>query len=217
MKLTQEKWYRWAEMMGIFILIPTLFVIYPMPQWILYVALWGMAIVATVVLWRTPTFSKRRFYHPQILHRRSMTDVLVFFIPSAFILMFYTFYFEPDKWFGLIQEKPEIWARVMVLYPILSVYPQELIYRGFFFRRYAGLFSHGSGLIMASAIAFSYLHILFLNSTAVVLTFLGGIFFSINYYKHRSLLLASIDHSLYGCFIFTVGLGIYFYTGAIPR
>lgn len=215
MKLTQQKWYRWAEMLGIFILIPTLFVLYPVPRWILYFSLWGLAIMATVMLWRSPTFSRRRFYHPQVLHRRSLTDVMLFFIPSIFLLLFYTFYFEPRLWFAFPRENPEMWLRVMVLYPILSVYPQELIYRGFFFRRYGRLFSHSSGLIMASAIAFGYLHIIFLNGTAVILSMIGGFFFAQNYYKHRSLFLTSIEHSLYGCFIFTCGLGVYFYTGAI--
>lgn len=47
-----------------------------------------------------------------------------------------------------------MWALVIVLYPILSVYPQELIFRAFLFHRYAPLFGNGVGLVAASAAAF---------------------------------------------------------------
>ncbi len=215
MKLTKQRWYLWAEALTIFIVVPTLFVLLPVPRWVLYAALWGMAAWATIVLWRSPTFSKRRFFHTQTLHKRSIEDIMVFFIPSAFLMLFYTYYFEPRLWFGLISERPDVWARVMILYPILSVYPQELIYRGFFFRRYGQLFSHSSGLIAASAVSFGYLHIILQNGVAVILSMIGGFYFAYHYYKHRSLLLVSIEHSLYGCFVFTIGLGWYFYTGAV--
>ncbi len=103
----------------------------------------------------------------------------------------------------------------MVLYPILSVYPQGLLYRGFFLHRYAGLFpaTHAGHwmLLLAGAAAFGFLHIIFRNPLAVMLTFFGGILFAWRYEQTGSLFVSGFEHALYGCWLFTVGLGQYFY------
>ena len=65
----------------------------------------------------------------------------------------------------------------MVLYPLLSVYPQAIIYRAFLFNRYALLFD-GWLVIAVSAASFSFMHIIFENPLAVILTMLGGIMFA---------------------------------------
>ncbi|GBR19081.1 hypothetical protein AA3271_0383 [Gluconobacter japonicus NBRC 3271] len=67
--------------------------------------------------------------------------------------------------------------------------------------------------IVASAVAFGFAHILFLNWIAVGMTLIGGVLFASDYSRHRSLTLTCFEHSLYGCLIFTVGLGRFFYTG----
>jgi uncharacterized protein len=50
-----------------------------------------------------------------------------------------------------------------------------------------------------------------------VLTFFGGILFAWRYVETGSLLTSSVEHALYGCWLFTVGLGVYFYHGAWPQ
>ena len=102
-----------------------------------------------------------------------------------------------------------------------SVYPQGLLYRAFLMERYAVLFpaTEGGrwGLILASAAAFGFLHIIFRNGLAVGFTFLGGILFAWRYAETGSLAASSLEHALYGCWLFTVGLGQYFYHGAVPK
>jgi membrane protease YdiL (CAAX protease family) len=102
----------------------------------------------------------------------------------------------------------------MLLYPLVSVYPQELLYRAFFFHRYQPLFGSGWIMLLASACAFGFVHILFANWLAVGLCFVGGLLFAFTYQKSGSLLLTCIDHALFGNFIFTIGLGQFFYHGA---
>jgi membrane protease YdiL (CAAX protease family) len=102
----------------------------------------------------------------------------------------------------------------MVLYPILSVYPQGIIYRAFFFERYRTLFPNPAVLIMMSAIAFSFAHIIFPNPIAVSFTLVGGLLFAWRYASTGSLFASSFEHALYGCWIFTIGLGDFFYKGA---
>ena len=46
---------------------------------------------------------------------------------------------------------------------------------------------------------------------SLVLSTVGGLLFGATYLRTRSVLLASVEHTLYGCAIFTVGLHEYFY------
>ena len=46
------------------------------------------------------------------------------------------------------------------------------------------------------------------------LTLVGGLLFAYRYTKTGSLLTSCVEHALYGCFLFTVGLGRFFYHAA---
>lgn len=52
---------------------------------------------------------------------------------------------------------------VILLYPLLSAAPQGLVYRVFFFHRYQILFRKPQTMILASAVAFAFSHIVFRN------------------------------------------------------
>lgn len=122
----------------------------------------------------------------------------------------------PQLLFSLIRRSPGLWALIFLLYPLVSVYPQELLYRAFFLHRYQPLFGRGWGMLLASAMAFGFVHIIFRNSLAVALCMIGGFLFSLTYQASGSLLLACLDHAIFGNFLFTIGLGQFFYHGARP-
>jgi len=65
-------------------------------------------------------------------------------------------------------------------------------------------------MILANAASFAFMHIIFHNPIAVIFTFVGGALFAWRYYQTRSLFVSSVEHALYGCWMFTVGLGQYF-------
>lgn len=143
----------------------------------------------------------------------NIKKVLLRFGIIAPILSAFTWLASPDWFLSFPRERPGLWIMVMVLYPVLSVVPQEMIYRAFIYRRYAPLFGPRAGYIFASALAFGFMHIIFVNIFAVVLSAAGGFLFAWNYAGSRSLALVSLEHALYGCLIFTVGLGRFFFTG----
>jgi membrane protease YdiL (CAAX protease family) len=118
---------------------------------------------------------------------------------------------EPERWLELPRERPGLWLAVMVLYPLLSVVPQELLYRCFFFRRYRSLWGEGRGAVLASALAFGWAHVVFLSWISVLLTLAGGWILARTFERTRSLPLVALEHALYGCLVFTVGLGRHFY------
>jgi hypothetical protein len=147
-------------------------------------------------------------------------SILLLFAAGAFILWIGVRRFAPALAWSFPRQHPRRWAMLILLYPILSVYPQGILYRAFFLHRYAGLFPATPvgnwELLVASAAAFGFVHIIFRNKLSVVLTFFGGILFAWRYQQTGSLLISNIEHALYGCWLFTVGLGEYFYHGDWP-
>jgi membrane protease YdiL (CAAX protease family) len=114
---------------------------------------------------------------------------------------------------GLPRDQPRLWLVILVFYPFVSAWPQELLYRTFFFHRYAGLLGR-RGTIVASAVAFSVLHLVFRDWIAPVLTLPMGAVLAHRYAEHRRLAPVWIEHALYGTAVFTLGLGAAFFVSA---
>lgn len=98
---------------------------------------------------------------------------------------------------------------------MLADYTQEVIFRGFFFHRYRTLFPNASVMLLTNGISFGMFHIFYGNWFSPLLAAVGGMVFGYRYLKSGSLLPAAIEHALYGNFLFTIGLGWYFYSGSI--
>jgi uncharacterized protein len=109
--------------------------------------------------------------------------IFLIFIVAALAIWLGVRRFAPQLEWSLVRPHPVFWAVVMLAYPVVSVYPQGLLYRAFFFERYAGLFPNKWAMILASASVFSFLHIIFRNWLAVDLTFAGGLLFAARYAK----------------------------------
>ncbi|MDX2175891.1 MAG: CPBP family glutamic-type intramembrane protease [Candidatus Sumerlaeia bacterium] len=117
--------------------------------------------------------------------------------------------------FGFPRERPALWALVMCLYPLLSVYPQELLLRAFHFERYAGLVARPAAFLALNAVVFGWIHIVFWNPFAVLLSIPAGWLLADTYSRTRSLGAVCVEHAVYGNLVFTLGLGRYFFHGAV--
>lgn len=146
--------------------------------------------------------------------RAGLKPVIYRFLALAPLITLATWLFVADGFLSLPRERTYLWVQIMLLYPLLSVWPQEIIYRSFLYYRYKSIFPSERAYIAASAIAFSFMHVMFLNPVALIMTLAGGYLFASDFARHRSLGLACLEHALYGCVIFTVGLGQFFYSGA---
>ena len=199
---------RAAEFAALFIGGPLLILWLHRPG-VLFGALWLGALLAWVL-------TRHVQPRPHRL-RRELSFVLLRFVVLSVPLAVLTALWLPEGFLDLPRQRPLLWAAIMLLYPLLSVWPQEMLYRAFLFARYDALFGGERGCIVASAAAFGFAHIIFVNWVAVAMTVIGGALFARDYARHRSLRLVCVEHALFGCLIFTIGLGRFFYTGSAWR
>jgi membrane protease YdiL (CAAX protease family) len=203
----------WLEFLVLFVGLPLAYRYAPVKIPALPL-LWVVAGYAGWRLLADPLFDRARLWNFAQLPGR-LGAILGIFALVAFALWLGVRRFAPDLEWSFVRQHPGFWAVVMVAYPVVSVYPQGLLYRAFFFDRYAALFPGKWATILASAAAFAFLHIVFRNWLAVALTFAGGLLFAARYADTGSLAASSFEHALYGCWLFTVGLGQFFYHGTI--
>jgi membrane protease YdiL (CAAX protease family) len=69
------------------------------------------------------------------------------------------------------------------------------------------LFQNEALFLFFNATLFSLAHLFFRNALVMFITFLGGLLFALTYKKTKSTLLVTIEHAIYGCWLFTVGMG----------
>ncbi|WP_405137971.1 CPBP family intramembrane glutamic endopeptidase [Nocardia sp. NBC_01388] len=178
-------------------------------------ALLVLGTAATVYLRRARGFDRDSLWRAGAF-RDQARPMAVTAGSSALALTAATALLRREDLFDLPRRNPLLWLAVMLLYPVLSVYPQELIFRSFLFHRYAPVFGDGAGMVAASAAAFGYVHIIFGSWFSVAASGVGGWIFATRYLRTQSLFTASVEHSVYGILVFSIGLGRHFYHGAAP-
>jgi membrane protease YdiL (CAAX protease family) len=163
------------------------------------------------LLLRDPTFDPKLLWNAPAL-RAHLWDVVAAMLVTAPLLYALVRWLAPDEAFALVRRRPRLWLLILVAYPIVSVYPQELLYRAWLFHRLQPLGVGMAGRIALSAIAFSWGHVFFpAPRVAMLLTLAGGVLFAWHYEVAQSLLVPSLEHALFGDLLFTIGLGQYFY------
>lgn len=130
---------------------------------------------------------------------------------ATVLLTIYVLLFERENLLNLPRKNPELWILMMVVYPVISAFIQEVIYRTFLFSRYSRLFKHRVWMILVSGVAFSFVHIVYYSSFSMVTTFILGTYLAYIYEKTKSVLFTTILHGYLGNVVFTVGLGHHFW------
>lgn len=128
---------------------------------------------------------------------------LSIFIGGAVIVYNY----DSTLLFSIVKNKPHIWVLIFFVYTFLSVVPQEIVYRHFFFKRYESLFTNKNVFLLLNMFCFALCHLFLWNSLVLLLTFFGGGLFAYTYQREKSMLWVCAEHALYGFLIFTVGAG----------
>jgi hypothetical protein len=123
------------EFLAIFVALPLAYRFSP----VRIPALSLLWIVAGYALWqllRDPRFDRTRLWNTTALAPPAAA-ILTIFALVAVLLWLGVHRFAPELEWSFVRSNPVFWALVMVAYPVLSVYPQGILYRAFFFERYA--------------------------------------------------------------------------------
>jgi uncharacterized protein len=203
----------WAELGIVYVALPMLMRIavfdYRVP---LFYALPPVLAGFVAFLYFDRSFSLRRELE-LFPDSKTLASIVSVFVVGSIVVAGLVAAIMPERLFSLAAERPGLWLKIMVLYPIVSVLPQEFAYRVFFFHRYGVLFHSRASLIFANALAFAFGHILFRNWIAVGGTFIVGMLLAWRYERTRSFWSVYFEHVLWGWLVFTIGLGVYFFTG----
>ncbi|MBD3223439.1 MAG: CPBP family intramembrane metalloprotease [Caldithrix sp.] len=181
---------------------------------ILFLVLALVFLLCLVYLLKDHTFDRSRLWNTRA-YKKHLSSIIKKFLLGALMIILLVLVIDKELFLSLPRQRPGIWLMVMVIYPVVSVYPQEIIFRTFLFQRYQTIFKEET-LIRMSGFSFGIAHLFYGNLIAPVLSALGGFLFAGTYQKTRSTFFAAFEHALWGDLIFTVGWGWYFYSSAIP-
>ncbi|MGQ9685949.1 MAG: CPBP family intramembrane glutamic endopeptidase [Thiobacillaceae bacterium] len=207
---------RALEFAALFILLPLVIAWQgeTMRRWIIPQLLL-LTVICLVLLWRDASFDRHRLMGwPHAWRPCLLRIAIVLVIGGAAVLALASRLPGADP-FALPQQRPVLWLAILLLYPLISALPQELIFRVFFFHRYRALFPDPRTLPLVSAGVFALAHLVLGNWVAVLLSLAGGLLFAYNYARTGSLGLVTLEHGLWGDWLFTVGMGSYFYGGHV--
>ncbi|HET9068501.1 MAG TPA: CPBP family intramembrane glutamic endopeptidase [Amaricoccus sp.] len=184
------------------------------PDW-LWPAFLGVTLAALGLLALTPGFAWRELVRGGAAGGVDWGEAGLVALATAVTAGLLVWLLVPGQAFALPRQAPRLWVAILLIYPLLSALPQEIVFRVLFFRRYGGLFAGSAGLAV-NALAFGLAHLMFWNWVAALLTVAGGGIFARSY-QRRGFLQAVLLHAVAGGIIFTSGLGVFFYHGAVGR
>ena len=206
----------WIEFIALFVGVPILMAVFfeeIQQQRALFGTVWALALMSVLLLWRTPGWSLKMLFQGPVFSEWRL--ILGFFAFSAVTSSAFVFAINPNMFLWMVFSRPELWIMIMVAYPILSAWPQEVIYRSLFFERYGVLFSSTALLILANGAVFGFGHVFYMNWITISMTAVGGAVMGWAYLRNRSMALAWVLHAIAGNIVFTVGLGRFFYSGNV--
>jgi uncharacterized protein len=205
-----------AEFLLLCVLLPGIIIYFVLAKY-MFAFLWGATLYAFLVYRRlSPSIYFSDLWRFDQINAENLKIILPRWVLACIGMTVFIYLYDPTRMFGLFQWLP-LWAvpLVAIAYTVLSALPQEFIFCSFFFKRYDPLLKTQTVKIMASAIVFAWAHVLFINPVAPPLSFIAGLIFAHTFARTRSLALVTLEHGLYGTWLFMVGLGWYFYHGAV--
>jgi hypothetical protein len=173
---------------------------------LLFPSLWLLAAAATFVLRSDASFDGSRLWSVHVEPAYGHVMVIRAVLTLVFLAVL-SWRLTPESFLALPRRMPGFWVLIAILYPLVSVLPQGLLWRVFLVHRYEPLLGSGPLLLVVGTAAFAWAHLAFRNATAIVLTGLGGGLFLHAYLATGSMLVSSLEHALYGVAAFTFGVG----------
>lgn len=204
---------RWIEFAVLFLLTPLAIALF-LPPRMLFPALFAFSLAGLALIWLTGEFNWRELIRGW--SRIRWDHIAAFGIivgATGFLVMAAT---RPGFLPNISPERLRFLVLLWALYPLLSALPQELIFRALFFHRYSPLMGSERTARLVNAAVFSLAHLMYWSLVVAVMTFIGGWIFA-KLYQTRGFPAAWVAHAIAGNMLFTVGMGAYFWSGAVVR
>jgi membrane protease YdiL (CAAX protease family) len=201
-----------AELVALYGAVPALIALF-LPPRLMFPALFALTALGLVLLWRTPGFRWGSLAEGAVPWRALITFAGVTATVCGGVIALT----RPEAAFALVRERPALFAMILLLYPLFSALPQELIFRPLFFRRYGPVLPHGTPALWLNGAVFSFAHLMYWSWTVAAMTFAGGLAFAWAYERAQSFPLALAFHTVAGWLVFGFGLGVFFYSGNVVR
>ncbi|MFW8591122.1 CPBP family intramembrane glutamic endopeptidase [Glaciecola sp. 2405UD65-10] len=206
---------RWTELFLLFFLLPCGF--YFVREYMHFVLLPLMVFGSAACMW--VLLKDHKFKRFRLWNKKGFKKLIKPVVFQFFALMVFTtgvfYWLDPEQLFYLPKFELETWLLLLIVYPLFSALPQELIFRTFLFHRYKHIIPRKKHRVLLSSVAFGFAHLFYANWVAVILSMAAGYVFSKTYAQSRSTILVALEHSFWGAWVFTLGLGSYFTSSMI--
>lgn len=204
---------RWIEFVAFFVAIPLAIALF-LPPRMLFPALLVFSVAGLALIWLTGEFDWRELVRGWTRIDWLRIAAFGLFVGAAgFLVMAAT---RPGFVPNTSSERLRFLVLLWALYPLLSALPQELIFRALYFHRYAPLMGSERAARLVNAAIFSLAHLMYWSLVVAVMTFVGGWIFA-KLYQEKGFPAAWVAHAIAGNMLFSVGMGAYFWSGAVVR
>ena len=208
--MLNHKYILILELLSIIFFIPFIVLIFSLQKYVILFTFFASLFVIYYLK------KKKYKFNISIINKPS----LLFLTLIRFSLILIMLFLISEKCLNLdLMKLTKNWNLILlvyiVFYILMSVIPQEIIFRSFFFHRYDTLFENKKNMVILNIFLFTLMHVIYLNVIVLILSFFGGILFALTYYNNKSLGLVVLEHSLYGSLIFFLGLGKHFHNSII--
>lgn len=203
-----------TEFLGLFVAAP-LTLAFTLPATAMFPGLFALTAVGVALLWLTPGFAWRDLTRGW--NRIDWRVVGLFALATAVAAAAVVAALAPWAAFRLLVSNPAMMAVIALFYPLLSVLPQEIVFRPLFFRRYGEILPPLQPAIALNAALFSLAHLMYWSWVVSAMTFAGGLVFAWAYEARRNFPMAFVLHAIGGVIIFAMGLGVFFFSGNVVR
>jgi membrane protease YdiL (CAAX protease family) len=203
-KPSSSKVYRFAELFILFVLTPGLYFFDLIPGHKV-VPLLILFLYCVAILFLSKPVNPNRF-----TAHANWKFIIARFIAICLVIFLWIVFFTTGPILADFAANKQLLVMTLI-YPITSAFPQELIFREFFFYRYEPIIKNKTVMIGTNVILFSFAHLYFANWTVMIFTLAGGLIFAFTYLKTKSLLVVTIEHTIFGIVILSSGLANQFY------
>ena len=208
--MLNHKYILILELLSIIFFIPFIIIIFSLQKYVILLIFFA-SLFAIFYLTK-----KKYKFNISITDKPSLLFLILFRFSLIFIMLFLISEKYMDTDFVKLTKNWDLILLVyIVFYILMSVIPQEIIFRSFFFHRYDTLFENKKNMIILNIFLFTLMHVIYLNVIVLILSFFGGMLFALTYYKNKSLGLVILEHSLLGSLIFFLGFGKHFHNSIV--